>query len=52
MTTSELIAAARIRYLESSRTRRDWMDYLNTVEPLEAWEHAAAVVHAGRAPRH
>ena len=50
MTTSERIAAARATYLESPRSRRDWMDYLNTVEPLEALEHAAAVLHAGRPP--
>ena len=52
MTTSERIAEARARYLASARTRRDWMDYLNTVEPLEEWEHAAAAIHAGRRLEH
>ncbi len=34
MNTIDAIAAARKRYLDSSKTRRDWIDYVQTVERL------------------
>lgn len=34
MTTIDAIAAARKRYLDSPRSRRDWIAYVQTVEKL------------------
>jgi hypothetical protein len=34
MSTIDAIAAARKRYLDSPRTRRDWIIYVQTVETL------------------
>jgi len=36
MSTIDLIAEARMTYLASSKSLRDWMRYLSVVEPLRA----------------
>ena len=34
MSTIDAIAAARKRYMDSPKSRRDWIDYVQTVENL------------------